>query len=74
MSSTVPSEFTGWAAVGKDCLKGKFEKTNYKPKVGIVSSLLSVTANDDMLSGLGGDRRRYQNRKPIVFGGSFTIS
>lgn len=29
-----PDVFEGWAAHGKDCLEGKFKKTQYKPKVG----------------------------------------
>lgn len=40
-----PETFEGWAAHGKDCLKGNFKKTQYKPKVCLVSSWLFISDN-----------------------------
>lgn len=31
-----PETFEGWAAHSKDCIEGKFKKTQYKPKVRVV--------------------------------------
>lgn len=46
--SSYPEVFEGWAAHGKDCLEGKFKKTQYKPKVNSLPEMYTIQFNVDL--------------------------